>query len=167
MTRDGILDCTHRFFLDMRHSICFICSCFVELFLRDRPHLYSRMKRLPKKARKAPISKDDEPNFYALEERISKEGPSSNTGAKFVKGSTVTSVGPTSTCGQDGNDNGEINAVQPSLGIWMNTWMQHYPWMHPQQALMAMAMFTPAAVNATGAIEGGKTVGGTKASEGS
>ena len=121
------------------------------------------MKRLPKKARKAPISKDDEPNFYALEERISKEGQLSNTGAGFVKGSTVTSVGPTSTCGQDGNNNGKVNAVQPSPGIWMNTWMQHNPWMHLQQAPMAMPMFTPAAVNATGAIEGGST----KASDGS
>ena len=125
--------------------MCFVCLCVVELFLRDRPHLYSRMKRLPKKARKAPISKDDEPNFYALEERISKEG--------FVKGSTMTSVGPTSTC--------------PSPAIWMNTWMQHNPWMHLQQAPMAMPMFTPAAVNATNAIEGGKSVGGTNASEGS
>ena len=114
------------------------------------------MKRLPKKARKAPISKDDEPNFYALEERISKEGQLSNTGAGFVKGSTV-------TCGQDGNDNGKVNAVQPLPGIWMNTWMQQNPWMHLQQAPMAMSMFTPAAVNATGAIEGGST----KASDGS
>ena len=129
-----------------------------ELFLRGRPHLLSQMKRLPKKARKAPISKDDEPDFYALESRINKEGPVSITGAGFVKGSTFTSVGPTAaglgngtSSDSHGNDNGNGPAAlspqqqeqpPPSLpgmtSPWMNPWISHNPWMFPQQAPMVM-----------------------------
>jgi len=38
-----------------------------ELFLKGMPHLHSKMRRLPKRARKAPISREDEPDFYALD----------------------------------------------------------------------------------------------------
>ena len=31
------------------------------------PHLHTKMRRLPKRARKAPISREDEPDFYALD----------------------------------------------------------------------------------------------------
>jgi hypothetical protein len=128
--------------------------CTIELFLRGRPHLLSKMKRLPKKARKAPISKDDAPDFYALEAKISKEGPQSITGAGYVKGATVTSVGPTTTglvsgaSARHGNDGGIGPAATllppqqltpPGMGIpWMNPLVQHSLWMYPQQAPMVM-----------------------------
>lgn len=119
------------------------------------------MKRLPKKARKAPISKEDEPDFYALERRINNEGQVSITGAGFVKGATCTSVGPTSarlsngtSSDAHGNDDGDGPAAlspqqkqqqqeqSPPPGLaspWMNQWMQHNnPWMFPQQAPTVM-----------------------------
>ena len=119
------------------------------------------MKRLPKKARKAPISKEDEPDFYALERRINEEGQVGITGAGFVKGATCTSVGPTSaglgngtSSDANGDNDGDGPAAlspqqqeqppPPPPGLaspWMNPWMQHNnPWMFPQQAPMVMGM---------------------------
>ena len=118
------------------------------------------MKRLPKKARKAPISKEDEPDFYALERRINNEGQVSITGAGFVKGATCTSVGPTSaglstgscSVAQGKNDGDGPAALSPQqqqeqppppppglASPWMNPWMQHNnSWMFPQQAATVM-----------------------------
>ena len=41
-------------------------SYYHELFLRGRPDLSRMMRRLPKSQKKAPMSKQDEPDFYAM-----------------------------------------------------------------------------------------------------
>ena len=41
-------------------------SYYHELFLRGRPNLHRMMRRLPKSHKKAPMSKQDEPDFYRM-----------------------------------------------------------------------------------------------------
>jgi hypothetical protein len=41
--------------------------CFLQLFLRGKPHLQKYMRRLPKTHKKLPMKKEDEPDFYKMD----------------------------------------------------------------------------------------------------
>ena len=43
-------------------------SYYHELFLRGKPHLQKYMRRLPKTHKKLPMKKQDEPDFYRLDQ---------------------------------------------------------------------------------------------------
>ena len=103
-----------------------VSQLFIQLFLRGKPHLHERMKRLPSCHKKTPIAKNDlSLNFYELAKTSPlpshKSFPINSSGTISNATSTSTSHNPTNINVNHMNIN--MNMPSSSVGSSMNSYM--------------------------------------------
>lgn len=94
-------------------------SYYHELFLRGRPNLHRMMRRLPKSQKKAPMSKQDEPDFYSMP-KMDALVPNNNPGTSPAALAAAAAMPAASVSMSAKTNAAQAMAAAAGLGINMN-----------------------------------------------